>query len=434
MTAQDSRILKDAQRMLKGASPLLPREELLAFVETYLRRRGEYLHILDAHAPPLYVLETSVLEDRARRFREAFEKILSRVSFYYAVKSNNHPEVSRTLLASGFGLDISSGLELETALSLGAKDIVFSGPGKTDQELRLAVAHSGAVTVLMDSFGELERLEAIAAAANTQVQTGVRVAIDPTGLWRKFGIALDRLPAFWERARHCSHIRLQGLQFHSSWNMSPGPQTDFIKVMGKALKAMPGEFLHTMDFIDIGGGYWPPQGEWLQAAGTPEGALRRALGEEVVSPETHYRFSAAPIEHFAERIGSAVAEHLHALVPCRICLEPGRWICNDAMHLLMSVVDKKAEDLVITDAGTNAVGWERFETDYFPILNLTRPAMEERPCLVLGSLCTPHDIWGYAYWGNDVQPGDILMIPTQGAYTYSLRQHFIKPLPAVITL
>ena len=97
-------------------------------------------------------------------------------------------------------------------------------------------------------------------------------------------------------------------------------------------------------------------------------------------------------------------------------------------------MDKKARDLVITDAGTNAIGWERFETDYFPVINLSRPETIEHECYILGSLCTPHDVWGYSYWGKDIQPGDVLMIPTQGAYTYSLRQEFIKLLPAVVML
>ena len=46
------------------------------------------------------------------------------------------------------------------------------------------------------------------------------------------------------------------------------------------------------------------------------------------------------------------------------------------------------------------------ETDYFPVVNLTRPALEEKPCHILGSLCTPHDVWGYAYWGDDILPGE----------------------------
>jgi diaminopimelate decarboxylase len=104
------------------------------------------------------------------------------------------------------------------------------------------------------------------------------------------------------------------------------------------------------------------------------------------------------------------------------------------MHILIQVIDKKMPDMVITDAGTNAVGWERFETDYFPVLNLTRPGLTEKPCRILGSLCTPHDAWGYSFFGTDIQEGDILMIPFQGAYTYSLRQSFIKPLPETILL
>jgi diaminopimelate decarboxylase len=100
----------------------------------------------------------------------------------------------------------------------------------------------------------------------------------------------------------------------------------------------------------------------------------------------------------------------------------------------MTVVDKKAADLIITDAGTNAIGWERFEIDYFPVLNLTRPSMSERPCLILGSLCTPHDVWGYSYFGKKICEGDVLMIPCQGAYTYSLRQNFIKPEPEVVVM
>jgi diaminopimelate decarboxylase len=53
---------------------------------------------------------------------------------------------------------------------------------------------------------------------------------------------------------------------------------------------------------------------------------------------------------------------------------------------------------------------------------------------VLGSLCTPHDVWGYGYFGEDIQIGDVLLIPCQGAYTYSLRQHFIKPIPKVVPI
>jgi diaminopimelate decarboxylase len=434
MPTEPSDLREALQAVLSQSTPLLPEEELLAFAAYYFDRRDRYLQILTKHPAPLYLQDSSVLKARAAQLKKAFQAVLPSVAFYFAVKSNNHPDIAGTLLEAGFGLDVSSGLELDMALKLGARDIVFSGPGKTTEELQLAVAHADQVVILMDSFGELSRLEAIAAQLNTQVRCGVRLSANSAGLWRKFGIPVGELPAFWEQAGRCRYIQLIGLQFHSSWNLSPHKQIDFIRTLGKVLADMPASFKTRLEFIDIGGGYWPTQGEWLQPAGTPQGRVREALGQPAGPAETHHRLPAAPIEEFAEKLGAAIHKHLFSVVPCRICLEPGRWICNDAVHLLLSVVDKKAPDLVITDAGTNTVGWERFESDYFPILNLTRPSLHEKPCHILGSLCTPHDVWGYMYFGEDIQAGDILMIPTQGAYTYSLKQNFIKPLPAVHTI
>jgi len=434
MTASPPDLQQKLKTIISHTTPLLPPEELRGFVEYYFSRRDRYLQILDRHPAPLYLQESAVLKARALQLRKAFQNYLPAVAFYYAVKSNNHPDLARILLEADFGLDVSSGLELEMALNLGARDIVFSGPGKTVAELQLAVVHSDQVVILMDSFGELHRLESIAGQLKRRVRCGVRLTVNPNGLWRKFGIDPKDLSAFWEEARRCPHIQLQGLQFHSSWNLSPDPQIEFIQLLGRVLADMPGSSRRQIEFIDIGGGYWPSQGEWLQPVGTPEGRLKEALGQSPGMANTHHRIPATGLEEFAGQLSAAIHEHLFSIVPCRICVEPGRWICNDAVHLLISVVDKKAADLVITDAGTNTVGWERFEIDYFPILNLTRPSLHEKPCHILGSLCTPHDVWGYMYFGDDIQPGDILMIPTQGAYTYSLRQNFIKPLPAVHTI
>jgi diaminopimelate decarboxylase len=420
--------------MLSETPSLLGPDALRAFVQSYFEQGPRYLSILDEHRAPAYLLETSVLRARAARFRAAFEAVLDPVGFYFAMKSNNHPAVARTLIDARFGLDVSSGLELTTALELGAGEIVFSGPGKTVEELRLAVDNSDRVVVLLDSFGEMERLAALAGELGRRVRCGVRLNVNPQGLWRKFGIAMADLVAFFQAAGRFDRVTLTGLQFHSSWNMSPRTQVDIIEILGQTLGSLPPACRRAVEFIDIGGGYWPEQGEWLHSRATTRGKLLEDLGEPAASPLAHFRMPSAPIEHFARQIAAAVRRHLTPVAPCRVCLEPGRWICNDAMHLLISVVDKKAPDLVITDAGTNTVGWERFESDYFPVLNLSRPGLQERPCHILGSLCTPHDVWGYTYFGEAIEPGDILMIPTQGAYTYSLRQHFIKPLPGVVVV
>ena len=424
----------DDASMNSGEMPLFPPEELFSFVEYYFNRREAYLEKLKNRDSYIYILEPDVLNRRAHQFKKAFRRVLPDSDFYYAVKSNNHPDVARTLLKSGFGLDVSSGLELQTALDLNAKEIVFSGPGKTSRELEVAVRNNSRVTVLLDSFGELQKLEKTAARLKAKVRAGVRLTTNPKGLWRKFGILPDQLAEFWQTSRTCSHVSLKGIQFHTSWNLTATSQTDTIGFLGKLLSKMPDKLDENLTFIDIGGGYWPERGEWLHPSAELQEMLRETDTHTDDVSMVHYRYPAEPIDTFAQKISQALHRHIFPLTACKIYLEPGRWICNDSMHLLMNVVDRKGTDLVITDAGTNAVGWERFETDYFPVLNLTRPALTEKPCYILGSLCTPHDVWGFSYFGQDIQVGDVLMIPTQGAYTYSLRQNFIKPVPEVVIM
>ena len=424
-----------AAQILKQNAAELPRQEISAFVSGYIDRKDAFLQAAERHGSPLYLIDTDALRQRAMQFQEAFRNIFAQPpGVYYAVKSNNHPLVIETFLDVDLGLDVSSGVELQIALDLDAFDIVFSGPGKTSDELTLAIRHADRVTVLIDSFSELRRLEACAARSNTHIRAGVRLTSDPNGLWRKFGIAPSELENFLSQADQCPHVSVCGLQFHTSWNMDPARQIAFIGKLAKVLGALSPGFRSQLEFVDIGGGYWPAQGEWLQEAATSAGMLRGILDPDSISRGIPRRMPGTPIETFARELGRAVLEHLAPRLDARICLEPGRWLCNDGMHLLMTVIDCKAPDLVITDAGANAIGWERFEHDYFPVINLTRPALTEHPCNVLGCLCTPHDVWGYSYWGEDIQDGDILMIPTQGAYTYSLRQNFIKALPKAVAI
>lgn len=427
-------LLKRAAEMLRQESPRLDQRELKAFVRTFLQRRDLFLEISRRHGSPLYIIDEPALLDRARQFGDAFRREIPGINLFYALKSNHHPAIASRLVGAGMGLDVSSGVELTTALAIPDAPIIFSGPGKMLPELELAVAHADRVTVLIDSFGELTRLEQAAAGTDVTIKAGVRLTIDEHGLWRKFGIPLADLDRFLSEAVNCRHVAVRGLQFHSSWNMNPDNQIAFITRVGATLEKLPPEKRAQIIFIDIGGGYWPTAGEWLQAAGTPAGRLRQMIAPETVTGAEHYRYASTPIDIFARRLGQAVKSELLSRVDCTIYAEPGRWLCHDAMHILLTVIDKKGDDLVITDGATNAIGWERFETDYFPVINLSRPDLEERPGLVLGSLCTPHDVWGYGYYGQDIQPGDILLIPSQGAYTFSLRQNFIKPLPETVIL
>jgi diaminopimelate decarboxylase len=434
MTTSSEGYAQRLAELLKQPTPLLDRQELEAFVQKFIKHREIFLRLVKNHGSPLYALDLETLTAKGRQFLSVFAGCHSAVRPYYAVKSNNHPEIARTLVGLGFGLDVSSGLELEMALECGAGAIIFSGPGKVDDELDLAVSHPDSVTLLLDSFAELDRVERMAAKRRATIRAGIRLTTQESGIWRKFGVPLDDLVRFFEAADRCEHVRLRGMQFHISWNLNPENQVRFLSRLGTTLRDLDQKHRLAIEFLDVGGGYWPPEGEWLQPAATSQGILSGAVGESPGRSTDHFIQAAVPLEEFSARIRQAIAEHLPADLNFTLCCEPGRWLCHEAMHILVTVVDRKAPDLVITDAGTNAVGWERFENDFFPVINLTRPSTAEQECLVAGSLCTPHDLWGYSYFGEDIQPGDLLLIPNQGAYTYSLKQHFIKPLPRVVVM
>jgi diaminopimelate decarboxylase len=426
-------VLHKAEEILGKATPLLDGKVLSTYVRFYQAQRERFLNISQKHGTPVYVFDEKALLERAGQFRDAFEKEIDAFRPFFAMKSNNHPAVSSRLVKFGLGLDVSSGPELEVALGTGCQEILFSGPGKTDAELEMAVNSRNRVTILIDSFGELDRLEQVAMRHGVCVRAGVRLTTNEKGLWRKFGIQLATLEEFLERADGHKHVRLCGLQFHTSWNLGPRAQVSFLRRLGKSLQPLNRKRRKVIEFLDIGGGYWPPLGEWVHFSATPQGRILRTVLPEILPPE-HYRCKSKPIEIFAREIGRCLRECIFPHAKCRIFAEPGRWLVNDAMHILLTVVDNKGDDLVIADGGTNIIGWERFETDYCPVINLSQPSLTERRCMIFGSLCTPHDVWGYAYFGHGIEAGDILIVPGQGAYTYSLRQQFIKPVAKVISL
>lgn len=427
---RSGKYLEYASNLLGSHTPLLDKQQLKLFVNKFVNSRDRYLEICAKKGSPLFLIDQQALIKKASQFKTAFHAHIPDAYFYYAMKSNNHPLVSRNLVEQGFGLDVSSGKELGEALANNPSSIIFSGPGKTIQELTLACEHSGKVTVLMDSFAELKQLEQAAAKSNVRVRAGVRLMIEENGLWRKFGIPLRTLSQFFKEAKACTHVDLCGLQFHASWNLDTSKQTDFLARLGKELAKMDAPTLQSIKFVDIGGGYWPAEGEWMQPSATPEGKLKQCLDPQISEGMDHRCFEALAIDEFARQIAEALNENLFKYVKCNIFLEPGRWISNESMHILLKVMDKKAEDVVITDGGTNMIGWDRYETDYCPVINLSRPSSVEHSCMIFGSLCTPHDLWGYHYFGDGIEAGDVLLVANQGAYTYSLRQEFIKPLPS----
>jgi diaminopimelate decarboxylase len=421
--------------LLKNREKVLPPSLLRAYVQSMLDKRDFLLESATRFGTPQYLFDEPALAKSLSRFHDIFSKHLDRFRIFYAVKSNSYPGLCKHVADRGHGLDVSSGLELSMALSLGCRSIIFSGPGKTDPELTLAIQNRDRVTLLMDSAGELERVSRLvqdSEMGNVPLKVGFRLTGRHHGAWGKFGVPPEQLGVIFRKALSLKGLDPQGIQFHTSWNMGPEAQVQMIETVGACVRDLPEDIGSRLKFLDIGGGYWPESGEWLNPQNTWKGRLVQALDSDYRFKPKHYYCPAKPLDEFARKISRAVQSQGKPLADLEIFMEPGRWISTPAMHVLVQVVDKKEATVAITDGGINLLGWERPLSEFIPLINLTRPSLREFPVKVFGPLCTPLDIWGTTLFGEGVEKGEILLVPDQGSYTYSLRQSFIKPIARVV--
>ncbi len=415
----------------------LPIEIIKDYVNGILERRELFLESARDHGTPQYFYDETSLEAAIARFNQTFRNRLNRFQMFYAMKSNHLPEISKKAVQSGTGLDVSSGMELSSALSSGCEKIIFSGPGKRDEELELAVKNSARIVIMLDSLGEYKRLTNIIRRLDIKnqerVSAGIRIRNPYQGTWNKFGTPLEELGYFLKTITGDDIIDAAGIQFHTSWNLGPETQVKLINNIGDYLRwRTPKRYYKNFRFLDIGGGYWPDSGEWLNPDNTLIGKLLKTAFHDVIFDSRHYYMKSRGLASFAREISGAIQNHGDILGKLEIWAEPGRWISTGSMHILLKVIDLKSADNAVTDGGINMLGWERPLTEYIPVINLSRPSVTEKNITTFGSLCMPEDVWGRALFGEGVRKDDIIIVPDQGAYTYSLRQAFIKPVPRIV--
>ena len=424
-------------RLFSHPAKPLPDERIQRYVNGILLKKSLLLESASTLGTPQYFYDETAIEDSITKFNRAFKKHIDRFRMFYAMKSNHLTEISKMAVNLGSGLDVSSGMELTAALSTGCKNIIFSGPGKRDEELELAVNNSKRITIMLDSLSEYRRLLSIArkqkAENGTKISSGIRIRNPFQGTWNKFGTPLDELGHFLKTIAEDGIIEAAGIQFHTSWNLGPESQVKLINDIGNYLRhKVIDTHIKNFRFLDIGGGYWPDSGEWLNPENTMPGKLIRTVFPGVKFDNRHYYMKSKGLNAFARELSAAIKNNKDIMGDLEIWAEPGRWISTGCMHILVKVIDVKKSDTAITDGGINILGWERPLTEYIPLINLTRPSGAEKNITVFGSLCTPDDIWGRTLFGKDIKKDDIIIIPDQGAYTYSLRQAFIKPVPRII--
>src|SRR4030081_197509 len=225
------------------------------------------IELADAVATPFYCYSTATLERHYRVFTEAFagEKVL----VCYAMKANSNQSVLRTLAKLGAGADVVSGGELKRALAAGipASKILFSGIGKTEAELRAALA-ANILCINVESEPELELLSRLAVEAGKTARISVRVNPDvdagthakiATGKsQKKSGIPIARARAVYARAAKLPGIEVTGTDMHIGSQITDLSRLETaFRILSEFVQTLRADG-HTISHIDFGGGLGIP--------------------------------------------------------------------------------------------------------------------------------------------------------------------------------
>jgi diaminopimelate decarboxylase len=352
---------------------------------------------------PVYVYSADLIAENYRRFDTAFSPVDHLVC--YAAKANSNLAVLRLLAGLGAGADVVSGGELRAAMECGIppSKIVFSGVGKTDEELAAGVA-AGILTFNVESERELVRLDAAARARGVVARAALRVNPDidakthphiSTGLaHNKFGVDIGRAPQVYAGARSLENVRMTGVQAHiGSQIRDPEPLAETARELADLARRLRAEG-SPLETIDVGGG--------VGIAGEGEGAL---------SPEAYAAAVLPPVSPLG----------------MKVLTEPGRAIVGTAGVLLTRVLDVKengSRTFIVADAGMNDLIRPALYGAVHEIEPVGPPRGGPIVADVVGPVCESSDFFLRDGRIGKVQVGDLLAIRDTGAYGFAMASNY----------
>jgi diaminopimelate decarboxylase len=378
--------------------------------------------LADKFGTPLYVYSAATIRERYSILDRAFRAIPHTIC--YSVKANSNLSILRLLAGLGAGFDIVSGGELErvrVASKKAVKKVVFSGVGKTAEELRLAL-RSGILLFNVESEGELELLSECALKLRKNARIALRVNPDvpaethpyiSTGLREhKFGVPISAARELCRRAAGRKYLAVAGVSLHI------GSQITDVSPFGIAIEravdliqqlASDG---HQIRFIDAGGG----------------------LGVSYNSAEQ------ADFAGVARKYAEAITRPLLRLKKLKphLLLEPGRSIIAPAGAVITRVLYEKQNGnkrFIVVDAAMNdlirpALYGAKHEITPVSLTRTDRDLLAD----VVGPICESGDFLAHDAALSPATPGELLCIYDAGAYGMSLASNYNSRLRAAEVL
>ncbi len=385
--------------------------------------RGGELHvdevplsaIAERFGTPTYVYSRAMLESRFRAFGAAFASAAQPPLVCYAVKANPNLAILNLFARLGSGFDIVSGGELARVIAAGGDPgrTVFSGVGKSEAEMRMAL-EAGILCFNIESIPELERLARVARGCGRVAPVSIRVNpdVDPrthpyisTGLEaNKFGVSHRDVLALYRAARALDSVRITGIDCHIGSQITEiGPYADALARVLDMVDGLRAEGIE-LEHIDLGGG----------------------LG-------IRYDDETPPsIDEYAKALLSAYGTR-----PQRLVFEPGRWLVGGAGLLLTRVEYLKpgaTRNFAIVDAAMNDLMRPSLYEAWHPVHEVCPRQSTAHRYDVVGPVCESGD-WLARDRELAIEPGDLLAIGAAGAYGMSMSSNYnTRPRAAEVVI
>jgi diaminopimelate decarboxylase len=385
------------------------------------------VELANNYGTPLYVYDVALMRERAKGFKQTFERENMRAQVAYASKAFSTIAMVQLAEEEGLSLDVVSGGELYTAIKAGfpVERIHFHGNNKSREELEMALEHRiGCIVV--DNFYELDLLKAICAENNQSVKVLLRVTpgIEAhthdyilTGQEdSKFGFDLQNGQAqiAIQTAMGNENIEVLGLHCHiGSQIFDP---TGFLLATQKIfekLNAWKQEFHFEAKVLNLGGGF----------------GIRYTKEDEPIQPSQYVEEIIAEVKKWTEHYSMALPE---------IWIEPGRSLVGDAGITLYRVGSSKdvpgVRKYLAVDGGmSDNIRPALYQAKYEAVLANKPLAIVQETVSIAGKCCESGDMLIWDLPLPETGQEDILAVFCTGAYGYSMANNYNRlPRPAVV--
>lgn len=323
---------------------------------------------------------------------------LPNVEMFYAAKANSAVSILRTLYLEGASVDVCSYRELQAALLAGfsTDQVIHTHPCKTIRNL-MACYNKGVRWFTVDCSGEIEKIARYAPDANVILRLAASSSSSLINLSHKFGCELNDATGLVGEAGSLG-LSVRCLSFHvGSQCLNPD---DFRTMLAETRKVWDDCVAAgaPLEVLDIGGGFPAP-----------------------------YRTGVMPLSNYCDSLAAALDATFGDL-PVRIIAEPGRGMCAESVTLITRIVGKSVRDglpwYYIDDGVYGSFSGKLFDHADFELVAELAHSRALSACVVAGPTCDSHDVVSTDQDLPDMDVGELLLVPTMGAYTFASASRF----------